>query len=675
MFDEREPFSIPFNVSARNKKLWIRPSWSGVESEQELRLKGATWSGMQNPDTLCPEDLGHFGISEYVGFLKTNGFNAVRLPLNAQAVLNNPQVKWQRCIPFRVTGRYHGMVSRQYLWVLKDIIGVLRRAGQIVILDMHNLVDRRNAGLWCTQSQGDESGCSVESSRLVQDAWSKLASEFCGTPNVIMAELVNEPWAATWGDGSARDWGVAATAIGNMLLARCPRWLIGVDGIGNSGGTCQRYANAPCWWGENLMPHLEYPIRLARDDRLVLCPHTYGHGTQKPYQSANDYPANMPAIWDQLWGRVARESDAPVVVTEFGGYMAGKTGEWQRTLVAYLVDYGISSFYWALNANSATIGGLYPVMSGLPNETERAAMLKPLPSTSIFELQEAFALIGSPPPSPSPQQPSPLPVPPSPEPPPSPPPTPPSAPPPPNPPSPFPLPPPLHPPRAPPPLAPPPPPPAMPPWSPPPDQPLTAIAAFVDDVDQTIKKLAQVPGAKLAQFANDHAMPLWVVLGGAALTSLLVIALTRYAAHHAAHIFTRRARRAKGAHRASYARAATLTKGPATDEETCRGVSTRADGPLRAWSEPDLGLSPEMLLPTAAENILESPKTYPAADELTSWERDGVAAPSSASGAADERPGQQVDAQEEYTGDAAALSASGVEVKPSANESAGEPCP
>jgi hypothetical protein len=59
------------------------------------------------------------------------------------------------------------------------------------------------------------------------------------------------------------------------------------------------------------MGHVTRPVRLSAPNKLVLLPHTYGHGTQ-PYMSEPHFPRNMPAVWDHLWGRIAQETGTPV---------------------------------------------------------------------------------------------------------------------------------------------------------------------------------------------------------------------------------------------------------------------------------------------------------------------------------------------------------------------------
>ena len=107
------------------------------------------------------------------------------------------------------------------------------------------------------------------------------------------------------------------------------------------------------------MGQLEHPITLAVPDRLVLLPHTYGHGSHN-YMSSPNFPRDLPETWERLWGRVARQTGAPVVIGEWGGRMQGKAEQWQRVMQRYLALNRTSYFFWALNGNSQRVGGIYP---------------------------------------------------------------------------------------------------------------------------------------------------------------------------------------------------------------------------------------------------------------------------------------------------------------------------
>ena len=190
---------------------------------------------------------------------------------------------------------------------LEGLIDRLAAIGVFVALDIHTMVvPYHNNPLWCPSPGEDgslEEGCapapgpspcktawnpttcghahsmdSPSTEAPLLNAWTVLARRFCKKPNVIFADIFNEPFGGKWGCDSpegctrGRDWKAAATRIGNAILEICPRWLIMVEGLGWGSGECQETANTACWYGENVLGHRTSPIELSIPNRLVLSP-------------------------------------------------------------------------------------------------------------------------------------------------------------------------------------------------------------------------------------------------------------------------------------------------------------------------------------------------------------------------------------------------------------------
>lgn len=218
-------------MRARSGQLQIRPEWSEASDDTSwsvLRLRGTNWAGFQSASG-CVHELWRFNVSDYIGFLTRNEFNAVRLPLSgpiltwaangqrwatrvgfdANLVSGRDYVVGERC------GEYSGWTS---LAVLDDIINRLRAAGIFVMLDMHTLdYPDGNTGDWCdfqvraspkishTSARVspihttfahpdvgdwcDFQTCDVIHEQLIFDAWEVLARRYCASPNVILADL------------------------------------------------------------------------------------------------------------------------------------------------------------------------------------------------------------------------------------------------------------------------------------------------------------------------------------------------------------------------------------------------------------------------------------------------------------------------------------------------------
>lgn len=384
------PTTIPFEVRAARGRLWIRPQWAQTDStdEVELSIKGANWGGFETYKA-CPEQGDAYPYANYIAALTTWGFNAVRFPLAASTLYYSVHdgARWHKpyyCAEYS-TGHF------TVLDALEDLIDRLALRGIFVMLDMHSVsAAGANDALWCPQPGSDGTateGCmpapgpspcldAVDARACgmahasehrgteapLINAWVVLARRFCSKPNVIVADVFNEPHGGHWGDPSraaGRNWFAAAHRIGEAILGVCPRWLIAVQGVAWGSGECQNAVGTACWvrvgqsclpasnptahavthafdahplnyrcgcaslpvaqYGENVLGEHRAPIELSVPERLVISPHLYGHGHQS-YMNDPDFPRNMPAIWDGLWGALANETGAPITIGEWGGH-------------------------------------------------------------------------------------------------------------------------------------------------------------------------------------------------------------------------------------------------------------------------------------------------------------------------------------------------------------------
>ena len=417
--------------------MWIRPGFGG--DWQPFILKGTNWAGFQS-QTGCVHELYKYNASDYIDVLTNNNFNAVRLPLSAPIITwKYHGWRWKNHWAAPATelgeeypcnsrcGEYNGQYS---LDILDDVISRLRDAGIFVMLDMHTIdFPDGNTGDWNDWHIGEQ---------LIFDAWERLARRYCRYPNVILADVFNEPYGATW-----PQWKSFVERIGARILEWCPRWLIVAEGIGGD----------QFCWGENIWGQATQAITLNVPNKLVLSVHAYGHFNFPYLREGPYFPDGLPAVFEQHYGFIAKPPyNYALIVGEWGGQWEAtqwngrwlrETKRWQMKMREWLSANGHSSFYWTLNDNSFRTGSLF----GDVYAPQKLAMMSKLEATQLVDLQANWTYPPMPPIAP-PSPPPPY-APPSP-PPPTPPPSPPPQPPPPTPP------PPKPPPAPPPPLQPPP---------------------------------------------------------------------------------------------------------------------------------------------------------------------------------------------------------------------------
>ncbi len=307
---------------------------------QEVLLTGVSWFGMET-ETFVPHGLWARNWQDMLDQIVQTGFNTLRLPYSNQLF---DASSTPNAINFAKNPDLKGLDT---IHLLDRLIAGAGQRGLKVVLDRHRPNAYAQSELWYTDH--------VPESRWIAD-WVMLAKRYRGNATVIGADLHNEPHgAATWGDGVRdTDWRLAAERAGNAIQAVNPDWLIIVEGI-------EHYADDWYWWGGNLMGARQYPVRLARPEKLVYSAHDYGPGvSQQSWFAAPDFPENLPDVWHKHWAYLRTERIAPVWLGEFGGRSMGTDPEgiWQRTLLMFLKEQRISYSYWAWNPDSGDTGGI-----------------------------------------------------------------------------------------------------------------------------------------------------------------------------------------------------------------------------------------------------------------------------------------------------------------------------
>ncbi len=303
-------------------------------------LAGVNWFGFETA-AFAPEGLDIRNYQDMLNQMAHLGFNTIRLPYSNQ-LFDSASVPTG--INYALNPDLRGL---QGLALMDKIVAGAQKAGLSVILDQHRPDASDRSALWYTAQ--------VPASRWIND-WVMLAQHYRNSPNVIGADLHNEPQnPATWGYGNpATDWRLAAERAGNAILAVNGNWLIIVEGI-------QTYHGDSYWQGGNLEGARKYPVRLSRPQQLVYSPHDYGPDVYpQGWFHAPNFPKNLPGIWWKYWGYLTAEQSVPVYVGEFGGRSVGTDadGQWQRSIIAYIAQHHISYTYWSWSPDSQDTGGL-----------------------------------------------------------------------------------------------------------------------------------------------------------------------------------------------------------------------------------------------------------------------------------------------------------------------------
>ncbi|HUR40016.1 MAG TPA: cellulase family glycosylhydrolase [Verrucomicrobiae bacterium] len=350
---------------------------------QEVQLRGVSHYGF-NADILQPQFLWSMGWKEQIAQIKALGFNAVRVPFVPDTLYVTTKVDE---LSYVDPVKNADLIGKTPLQVLDLWMAEANRQGLYVMLDFHSVSKVRQFPTWFLDAPS-EIGNIWNRQAYTEQYWLRdlrfVAQRYAHLPRFIAIDIFNEPngkvrWST--GDPNMTDsryfWKPAVEKAASAILQANPKLLIFVQGIvGNYDGIEDN--SVPINWGENFRPHAYQPLNVPYD-KLVLSPHTYGPDVYlKSSFSAINYPSNLAANWDALFGKFYPQH--PVVAGEWGGrYGQGGTGEadvaWQDAFVAYMQSRGIrSSFYWCYTPNSGDTGGI--LTDALEVREDKMALLR-----------------------------------------------------------------------------------------------------------------------------------------------------------------------------------------------------------------------------------------------------------------------------------------------------------
>ena len=342
--------------AAASKLGWLSTSGNQIVDTggHKIQLTGVNWFGFES-STFAPHGLSNRSYQDMMDQMLELGFNTIRLPFSSEML-------HATALPSGINLALNpDLTGLTPLEVMDRIIDYAGSIGMRVILDHHRSeagVGTSGNGLWYNNTYSEDDWI---------DDWQMLAKRYAKQPAVVGADLHNEPYSGTWGDGGVTDWARAATEAGNAIGAVNKNWLIFVEGTAT-------YANETYWWGGNLMGVRDHPIKLALANKLVYSVHDYPNSVHsQTWFQGDDFAKDLPEKFREMWGYIFEDGIAPIYIGEFGTKLTDpKDIAWLEVLTDYLGgDFdgdgkndltagktGPSWTYWSWNPNSGDTGGL-----------------------------------------------------------------------------------------------------------------------------------------------------------------------------------------------------------------------------------------------------------------------------------------------------------------------------
>ncbi|KAH7487992.1 hypothetical protein PRIC1_007899 [Phytophthora ramorum] len=360
---------------------------SNTGEKKQIVFTGINWSGMENAEGV-PHGLAtkQSYLDDIAANLSDSGFNAVRLPLNAQMVIDNSAPDTTLFVNSLDTD----LNVDTYIDMIKKVVQGLGKQQIGVLLDIHkidpNFTDDTSEHLWFTDDYPIAT---------IYKMFETLATELCTDLeyNIIGIDLKNEPVGGCWPEDdtdaycdSDVNWPRAVETIGNKILAICPNWLIVAEGNYATSTTTEingENVTYNDWYGASLQNASINPIALDTDGKLVFAPHFYSPSVYpssyffKKQSSSGDtvsvteYPnttdgnvllkAAVTSVLDNAFGNAVTEAGVPTFYGEFGGIygsaelLAGLTS---TRVIEILIEYAndmnmTGGFAWAINPDGS----------------------------------------------------------------------------------------------------------------------------------------------------------------------------------------------------------------------------------------------------------------------------------------------------------------------------------
>lgn len=337
----------PFNMVALN--------WGGGEDVYGF-------NGIWGPNTLT--DIANAATDA--------GFNAIRL-LGGAVLSVAPDFKpfvqagswWPKAMPSSANSQYASMTAIQ---VLDEMVAQLTAAQMPFLLDpCHTFCNDPPAPYAWNQWDSANIGLAANfQAPQWLDMMEMLALRYAGNPYFIGLESDNEPWGdvrfmptseQAYKVGSTCNWTKCQSDLYARLTAANPNILVGITAVeqGNSDGNA-----GP---GECFEQWTKDPsTRPAFGPQALYVVHHYGPGigSTKPYCNAPDFPANLPAVCDQMWGFLRAEGKT-VLVSEWGmpSTSTALSDTHDTAFMDYLIDRDLNLAFWS-GSNSADTKVVFP---------------------------------------------------------------------------------------------------------------------------------------------------------------------------------------------------------------------------------------------------------------------------------------------------------------------------
>jgi aryl-phospho-beta-D-glucosidase BglC (GH1 family) len=336
---------------------------------KEVWLTGVNWFGY-NTGTNIFDGVWSSNLNTSLSEIADRGFNLLRIPFSSELILEWKKGEYPKAnYNEHINSYLKGMNS---LEIFDYVVGQCRANGIKIMIDIHS-AETNAAGhiapLWYTDKIS-------ETDYLSSLSW--MANRYKNDDTIIAYDLKNEPHGAAgesnraiWNDSKdSNNWKYISEKAALAVLSKNPNALVLVEGIqiypkniktnkNYSSNNESDYFNT--WWGGNLRGVKDFPVDLGKyQNKLVYSPHDYGPAVyaQPWFDKSFTYDSLYKDCWRDNWMYIHEDNIAPLLIGEWGGFMASPNLKWMTYLRDFIIENRLHHTFWCFNANSGDTGGL-----------------------------------------------------------------------------------------------------------------------------------------------------------------------------------------------------------------------------------------------------------------------------------------------------------------------------
>lgn len=317
-------FVITFGKNFRNQMDWNVKNNEIFLNNGKINVKGITWNGFEGENFVLL-GLWKHSLEFYIDQLKINNFNAIRIPLSSEFILNNTNT-----IPlYKTIQQDSECVNKTSLEILDLFFEKTERKNMLVVLNLNRLHKDYVSYTWFDKTFTNQT---------FYDSWFFILDRYKERKNLFAIDIYEEPQGSqvNFCNNNLYDWQLFSNNFINEINKRYQnkKWLFFFQGI-NKGNS---FINYNCSFDNSI------------ENRIIYTPHVFDNNIYD--ENIKILLKNLYLQWNQYFGFLKNNHSIMITKT------LSKSMIWMQFLMNYLMENNLNNIFLYSLDNSLINGVL-----------------------------------------------------------------------------------------------------------------------------------------------------------------------------------------------------------------------------------------------------------------------------------------------------------------------------